>query len=452
VIGLLIGLRGPRAESASSRGRRPLRFLAVFQALPGFRDLLPPETDRWRELVRIFGELAARSGYGEVIPPVLEDLGVFHRLGEATDVVTKEMYDFADKGDRHVALRPEFTAQVARMFIEHHPTTPWKVWCWGPAFRYEKPQAGRYRQFAQLGIEAIGTTDPGVDVEVIAVAHDLYRELGLRDFTLKINSLGDESTRGPYLAALRAHFAAHLGDLSTQSRVTLEKNPLRVLDSKRAEDQEIIARAPHMVDFLTDELGTHFAAVQTGLSACAIPYEVDPRLVRGLDYYTHTLFEFASHAMEGSQNAIGGGGHYDNLVEQLGGPSTPGIGFGLGVDRILLACDAEGVFDASSTQRRLDAYVVDTTGGAEAVGLCAALRRAGLRVDRGFDGRSMKSQMKTADRSGARFAIIVGSREVEAGVVGLRDLSTGEQREVPREALAAALAPGGDASHATGRA
>jgi histidyl-tRNA synthetase len=409
----------------------------LFQALPGFRDLLPPETDRWRELVARFAAHASRAGYGEVIPPMMEDLGVFHRMGEATDVVTKEMYDFDDKGGRRVALRPEFTASLMRVFVEHRPVLPWKVWCWGPAFRYEKPQAGRYRQFAQLGLEAVGSADPGVDVEVVAVAHDLYRDLGLRAFTLKLNSLGDATTRAPYLAALRSHFEASIDALSPQSRQTLEKNPLRVLDSKRDEDQALIAAAPRMANFLTDELGAHFEAVQAGLRACGIDFEVEPRLVRGLDYYTHTLFEFASEAMEGAQNAIGGGGHYDDLVEQLGGPPTPGIGFGLGIDRILLACDAEGVFGAPPT--RLDAYVIDTTGGAEATAITAELRRAGLRVDRGFDRRSMKSQMKTADRSGATVAVIVGSREVEAGVVAVRDLATGVQSQVGRGALVAHL-------------
>ncbi len=396
---------------------------------------MPPDTDRWRELVARFAVHAGRAGYGEVVPPMLEDLGVFHRMGEATDVVTKEMYDFEDKGGRRVALRPEFTASLMRVFVEHRPAVPWKVWCWGPAFRYEKPQAGRYRQFAQLGLEAVGTNDPGIDVEVIAVAHDLYRDLGLRRFTLKINSLGDAATRGPYLDALRGHFEANLDALSAQSRLTLAKNPLRVLDSKREEDQALIAAAPRMVDFLTDELGAHFEAVQAGLRACAIDFEVDDRLVRGLDYYTHTLFEFASDAMESAQNAIGGGGHYDDLVEQLGGPSTPGIGFGLGIDRILIACDAEGVFGAETVASRLDAFVVDTTGGSQAIALTSELRRAGCSADRAFGGRSMKAQMKAADRSGARVAVIVGSREVEAGVVALRDLVSGEQVEVPRATL-----------------
>lgn len=411
----------------------------LFQALPGFRDLLPPDTDRWRALVSRFADHAARAGYGEVVPPMLEDLGVFHRMGEATDVVTKEMYDFEDKGGRRVALRPEFTASLMRVFVEHRPAVPWKVWCWGPAFRYEKPQAGRYRQFAQLGLEAVGTSDPGIDVEVIAVAHDLYRDLGLRRFTLKVNSLGDASTRGPYLEALRSHFEANLDALSAQSRVTLGKNPLRVLDSKRDEDQELVAAAPRMADFLTDELGAHFEAVQRGLRSCGIGFSVEPRLVRGLDYYTHTLFEFASEAMEGAQNAIGGGGHYDDLVAQLGGPATPGIGFGLGIDRILIACDAEGVFGADSVAVGLDAFVVDTTGGSEAVAITTELRRAGLAADRAFDGRSMKSQMKAADRSGARSAVIVGSREVEAGVVAVRDLVSGEQVQLARSDLAAEL-------------
>ncbi len=407
----------------------------MFQALPGTRDLFPPVTDRWRALVGEFAEHATRSGYGQVEPPMFEDLRVFLRVGEATDVVTKEMYDFVDKGERHIALRPEFTASLMRVFVETPPAQlPWKVWAWGPAFRYETPQAGRYRQFFQLDVECVGSADPDVDVEVIALAHDFYRAIGLRRFTLRLNTLGDATTRGPYLDLLRAYFAANLGSLSEQSQVTLAKNPLRVLDSKRAEDQEIILSAPKIADVLTDELAVHFERVQAGLRAVGIDYVLDARLVRGLDYYTHTLFEFAADSLDSAQNAIGGGGHYDNLVEQLGGPSTPGIGFALGVDRTLLACDAEGVFPAPSTAPEV--FVVDTAGGREAVVLTQELRRAGIRAERAFDGRSMKSQLKASDRSGAGIAVVIGTNEVEQGIVMVRDLRTEDktnaQRPVPR--------------------
>lgn len=390
------------------------------------RDLLSPDTDRWRALVEVYAEHAARAGYGEVVPPVLEELGVFLRMGESTDVVTKEMYDFTDKDGDRIAMRPEFTAGLMRVFLQNRPQTlPWKVWAWGPTFRHEKPQGGRFRQFMQLDAECVGSNDPDVDVEIIALANDFFRALGLRQFTVKVNSLGDESCRPAYFEALRAHFSAHIDSLTSESRKTLELNPLRVLDSKRPPDLPVIEAAPRMIDYLTDETGAHFARVLAGLDSVGVPYEVTPRLVRGLDYYTHTLFEFASDALDTSQNAIGGGGHYNNLIEQLGGPSIPGIGFGLGIDRILMACDAEGVFGAPRTA--VDVFVIDTAGGVEALTLCTELRRAGVKADRSFDGKSMKSQFKDADRSGATIALVVGSDELAAGTVQVRDLR-GEER------------------------
>ena len=394
-------------------------------------DLLAPETDRRRALVDAFAIAAGRAGYGEVQPPLLEDLGVFLRVGEATDVVTKEMYDFVDKDGTRIALRPEFTASLMRMFVQNRPATlPWKIWTTGPAFRHEKPQAGRYRQFFQLDLEAVGGADPDIDVEVIAVAHDFFRSLGLRAVSLKLNSLGDESSRAPFLAALRGHFESNRDALSEQSRLTLEKNPLRVLDSKRQSDQAVIAAAPRMADFLNESTAAHFERVQQGLRSIGVAFTLENRLVRGLDYYTHTLFEFAADALVSSQNAIGGGGHYDNLVEQLGGPPTPGIGFGLGIDRILLACDAEGVFGAP--RRLVQVFVVDTTGGSAAVSLTHELRRAGIGADRSFDGRSMKAQFKAADRSGAAVALVVGSDEAAAGTVVIRDLRASDQVVVRR--------------------
>ena len=410
--------------------------LAVFAALKGMPDLVSPETDRRRALVDAFATAAGRAGYREVQSPLLEDLGVFLRVGEATDVVTKEMYDFVDKDGTRIALRPEFTASLMRMFVEHPPATlPWKVWTTGPAFRHENPQAGRYRQFFQLDLEAVGAADPDVDVEVIAVAHDFFRSLGLTQVSLKLNSLGDESSRAPFMAALRAHFDANRDGLSEQSRITLEKNPLRVLDSKRDYDQSVIEAAPRMTEFLSAHTAAHFERVQRGLRAVGIAFTLESRLVRGMDYYTHTLFEFVADALVSSQNAIGGGGHYDNLVEQLGGPSTPGIGFGLGIDRILLACDAEGVF--GPPLRMVAVFVVDTTGGSSAVALTHELRRAGIGAERSFDGRSMKAQFKAADRSGAAIALVVGSDEEAAGTVVVRDLRASDQVVVPRAGVLA---------------
>ncbi len=410
----------------------------MFQSLKGMRDLQPPDTDRWRELVRLYAEHAQRAGYGEVIPPILEELGVFLRIGDSTDVVTKEMYDFVDKDGSRIALRPEFTASLCRVFVQRRPQVlPWKVWSWGPAFRHEKPQAGRYRQFMQLNAECIGSNDPDIDVEMISFAYDFFQGLGLRCFTVKLNSLGDRATRPIYVEALRSYLSANAADLTAESRATLEVNPIRVLDSKREPDQEIIAGAPQLATFLDGtEAGAHFERVQEGLRSIDVPFVLAPRLVRGLDYYTHTLFEFASDALENAQNAIGGGGHYNDLVEQLGGPSTPGIGFALGIDRLLMACDAEGVFDAPTV--RADVFVVDTTGGGEATRLVAELRRAGMAVERTFDAKSMKSQMKCADRSGAGVAVIVGSDEVTEGVVTVKPLrGEGLQERIPRADLLA---------------
>ena len=398
------------------------------------RDILAPESARWRAFTQVFAEVVESAGYGLIIPPMMEDLGVFTRLGDATDVVTKEMYDFVDKGDRHVALRPEQTASVCRAFAQHRPVTPWKAWYSGPNFRYEKPQRGRYRQFDQVGVEVLGVDDPYLDVEVIALGWEFYRRLGLQQVTLLLNSLGEPDDRARYVEALRRHFDAAGDDLSEQSRRTLDKNPLRVLDSKRPEDQPIVAAAPTIDQFWSDAAAEHFATVQSGLRELDIAFTVDMKLVRGLDYYRRTTFEFQGGTLDSAQNALGGGGRYDGLVEDLGGPATPGVGFALGVDRTLLACDDEGVFDAPDPA--VDAFVVDTTGGAQALALTAALRQAGLRADRAYENRSMKAQMKAANRSGAAYAVIVGSDEVESGTVALRPLrGEGEQVTIARDSL-----------------
>jgi histidyl-tRNA synthetase len=391
------------------------------------RDILPPESARWRRFVEVFATTVERAGYGQVISPLLEDLGVFQRLGDATDVVTKEMYDFVDKGGRHVALRPELTASICRAFTQHRPATvPWKVWYTGSQFRYEKPQRGRYRQFDQVGIEVLGVDDPHLDVEVIALGWEFYRALGLQQVNLLLNSLGEPDDRARYVAALEAYFTANLDALSPESRTTLAKNPLRVLDSKRTQDADVVAGAPHIDAFWSDDAAAHFAAVQTGLRALDIPFTISSNLVRGLDYYRRTTFEYQGGTLDSAQNALGGGGRYDGLVESLGGPATPGVGFAMGLDRTLLACDDEGVFDAPSTD--VQVFVVDTTGGNEALALTSALRAAGISADRAFEGRSMKSQMKGADRSGAAMALIVGSNELEAGTVVVRPLRGDDQQ------------------------
>lgn len=407
------------------------------------RDILPPESARWRRFVDVFADVVEPAGYGQVILPLVEDIGVFTRIGDATDVVVKEMYDFVDKGGRHIALRPEQTASLCRAFVEHQPLTPWKAWYTGSNFRYEKPQRGRYRQFDQVGIEALGSDDPNLDVEVIALGWEFYQRLGLRQVRLLVNSLGEPGDRARYVAALASYFDGCRDQLTPESQATLQRNPLRVLDSKRAADAPLVAAAPRIAAFYSPAASEHFAAVQTGLARLQIPFTVDDGLVRGLDYYRRTTFEFQGLTLDSAQNAIGGGGRYDGLVEALGGKPTAGIGFALGLDRTLLACDDEGVFAAPSSA--VDVFVVDTTGGGEALVVTAELRRAGLRADRAFDGRSMKSQMKSADRSGARFAVIIGSNELEAGTAVVRPLraevvaGTSGQSIVPRPTLISAL-------------
>ncbi len=408
-----------------------------FQAPEGTRDVLPPESARWEALIATFAGVAGRAGYGLIQGPMFEDLRVFQRMGEGTDVVRKEMYDFFDKSEtpHHLALRPEGTAGVVRAFIQHNPLVPWKVWYASPNFRYERPQKGRYRQHHQLGIEAIGVADPDLDVEVIGLLHDFYAEIGLRQVELVINSIGTPADRAAYIEVLRTYLRSRADELDPDDRAKIDDHPMRVLDTKRERSIPVAEAAPKLIDNLSPEAAAHFERVQAGLTALGIAFSIDTRLVRGLDYYTHTAFEFRSGALDAAQNTIGGGGRYDGLVEDLGGKPTPGIGFGCGIERVLLTCDAEGVFPAP--ERAVDVVVVDVTGGDTARDLTFELRRAGLRADRFWDGRSMKSQMKQADRSGARFAVLVGSDELEAGEVTLRDLR-GEAGQV-RVARAAVL-------------
>ena len=346
-------------------------------------------------------EAARRFGYRPVRTPVFEELELFTlRSGPG---IVNEMYTFEDKGGRALALRPELTAPVLRLFVNEARMLPKPLrWYYvDDCFRYERPQKGRYRQFDQVGLETLGSEDPDLDTEAIALAWRFFRGLGLRRLRLLVNSLGEAAERAAYVDALAAYLSNHLGDLSEQAATTLQRNPLRVLDSKRSEDQPIIAGAPQLSSFLGLASVTHFERVLAGLDALGIEAEVSPKLVRGLDYYRRTTFEFATEALDSSQNALGGGGRYDGLVEALGGPPTAGVGFAIGVDRTLLACDAEGVFDAPTTA--LDCFVVDTTGSLYGFEIAEALRRAGVATDRSWAGelteaglgrpRSMKAQM-----------------------------------------------------------
>ena len=402
--------------------------MTEFRAPVGTRDVLPPESGRWERLVALFAGVVGRAGYGLVLSPMFEDVGVFERVGEGTDVVRKEMYDFEDKGGRRVALRPEGTASVVRAYVQHRPTPPFKAWYAAPSFRYERPQAGRFRQHHQLGVEALGTDDADLDVEVVAMAWSVCSALGLQRVTLLLNSLGDDVCRPPYLDALREYLARET--LCEEHAATFETNPLRVLDCKREVCRDATEAAPRLIDLLCQACAAHFERVRRGLDSLGVAYTLQPRLVRGLDYYTRTTFELAAEALDSAQNAVGGGGRYDKLAEALGGPSTPGIGFGLGVERLLLAADAEGVFPVPDSA--VDVWVVDTTGGSAALSLTHELRAAGIAADRSFDGRSMKSQFKSADRSGARLALVVGGDEAAAATVTLRDLRAGDQETVDR--------------------
>ena len=422
--------KGPAPASGSLRCVSVSEHRSEFRAPPGTHDVLPPESARWERLVALFARRAGLAGFQLVVSPMFEDLAVFQRVGEETDVVRKEMYDFLDKGGRRVALRPEGTAPVVRAFVQHRPLVPFKSWYAAPSFRYERPQAGRYRQHHQLGVEALGTEDPELDVEVIALAVGVLRAVGLATVTLLLNSLGDDACRPSYLASLRAFLEARADQLCDEHRERAAANPLRVLDCKRPACVATTADAPRLVDHLCGPCAEHFRRVRAGLGALGIEGRIEPRLVRGLDYYTRTTFELQSPALDAAQNALGGGGRYDKLVEALGGPPTPGIGFGLGIERILLAADAEDVFPAPSST--VDVWVVDTTGGAAATLLAHELRAAGVACDRSFDDRSMKAQLKAADRAGARLAVIVGEREAAAGTVTLRDLGRGEQEEIAR--------------------
>jgi len=415
--------------------------VTAFQSPVGTRDVMAPESARWSDLVGRFAARARRAGFGLVVSPGFEDAEVFRRSsGESSEVVQKEMYEFTDKGGRTIALRPEGTASVVRAFVQHRPLMPFKAWYVAPMFRYERPQAGRLRQHHQLGIETLGTDDPMADAEVIDLLVGLYTEIGLISaLELRVNSLGDHTCAPSYRESLAAYLEEHEAELCGEHRAKWAVNPLRILDCKRDECRAVREGAPKVRDALCDPCAMHFAAVTGALDRLGVAYRVDDYLVRGLDYYTRTTFEFASGTIEG----VGGGGRFDGLVEALGGPAMSGVGFGAGIERILLACDEAGVFGApgssAATSRGLDAFLVDLTNEGIALELAHELREAGIAVDRAFDARSMKAQLKAADRSGALTAVIVGDAELGAGTVTLRVLR-GPEAHVQHTVLRGELA------------
>jgi histidyl-tRNA synthetase len=386
-------------------------------------------------------EPARLAGYGYIEPPVFEDTELFARgVGASTDVVTKEMYTFSDRGGRSLTLRPEGTAGVVRAVLEHglhHGQLPVKLRYAGPMFRAERPQKGRFRQFQQSGIEAIGLTDPALDAEVVALAWQGYQRLGLREVRLLLTSLGDPACRPAYREELTAFLTGLDLDEATHERARL--NPLRVLDDKRPEVQAQLAAAPLIIDRLCADCKAHHDAVLAALDILAVPFEPAPRLVRGLDYYMRTTFEFVHDGL-GAQSALGGGGRYDGLSESIGGPPLPGIGWALGIERTLLALEAEGVEVAGETGLAVFVVPLGTAAKAWAVGFVGQLRTRGVATDLAYGERGLKGAMKAADRSGARWAVVVGDRDLDADVAQLKDLTNGEQTAVPLSDLLEKLA------------
>lgn len=402
----------------------------------GTQDLLGEPARRFAQVVDTFERVRRLYAFQRVEVPVFEATAVFARsLGETTDVVSKEMYSFEDRGGDSLTLRPEFTAGIARAYLTEgwQQHAPLKVATHGPLFRYERPQKGRFRQFHQLDAEVIGAAEPAADVELLAFADQLLRELGVSEgVTLQLNTLGDYETRGRWRAALIAHFEAHRDALSEESIDRLHRNPMRILDSKDPRDQPVASAAPSVDDYLTAEAGAFFEAVQRGLDAAGVLWTRNARLVRGLDYYRHTAFEFVTDRL-GAQGTVLGGGRYDGLIETLGGPPTPAVGWAAGIERLAMLI-------AEPEKPHLTAAVVPLGEAAEraAGGVLATLRRAGVAADMAYRG-NMKKRMQKADAAGARFAVILGDDELARGEAAVKDLTSGEQRRVALDGLAEAL-------------
>ena len=410
----------------------------------GTRDLLPPSSERFATLERAASGIFERAGYRLIITPEFEATEIFTRgIGEATDIVTKEMYTFEDRSGNSLTMRPEGTAPVVRAIVTHRlydGTLPVKLYYAAPMFRYERPQKGRFRQHFQLGIEAVGAEDPALDAEVIETGLRVLDSARVGDVTLQLNSMGhlSDDCRGRYLPALKEFLEAHRQELDADCKRRMETNPLRVFDCKVEADQKILADAPTIEQFLCDACREHLDAVKGYLKDAGISFTPAPRLVRGFDYYTRTTFEYQSSTLDAAQNALGGGGRYDGLVELLGGPRLPGIGFGLGVDRILLAQEAAGTAPEGS---RLDCYVIPLSAQERdlAVRLVRALRDAGLAADMPYADKGLKGNLKAADKLGARFAALIGAQEREAGSATLREMTAGDQETVPLDAVAVRL-------------
>jgi len=410
--------------------------MTTYRAPKGTFDLLPPQSATFLAVREAMAAPARAAGYDYVETPAFEDTGLFARgVGESTDIVSKEMYTFEDKGGRSITLRPEGTASVLRAVLEHNlhrGPLPVKLWYSGSYYRYERPQKGRYRHFSQVGAEALGVEDPALDAELVVLAADSYRALGLREVRLLLNSLGDRECRPVYRERLQ-EFLRGL-DLDEETRRRVELNPLRVLDDKRPEVRAQLDGAPLAVDFLCAACKAHHETVRELLRAADVAFEDTPTLVRGLDYYTRTTFEFVHDGL-GAQSALGGGGRYDGLSESIGGPALPGVGWALGVDRTVLALEAEDVAPPVATGVQVFAVPLGAAAQRALFGVVTELRRAGVRADMSFGDRGLKGAMKSADRSGAALAVVVGDRDLDAGVAQVKDLATGAQSAVPLSSL-----------------
>ncbi|MBQ0140234.1 MAG: histidine--tRNA ligase [Kurthia sp.] len=409
----------------------------TFKVPRGTQDILPGQSEKWQKIEGVMRHLSNLYRYAEIRTPMFESTELFQRgVGDTTDIVQKEMYTFEDRGGRSLTLRPEGTASIARSYVEHkmfgYPDQPVKVSYLGPMFRYERSQKGRYRQFVQFGVEAIGSKDPAVDAEVIELAMRIYQECGLKDLKLVINSLGDKEVRLAHRDALIKHFEPHIGEFCSDCQNRLEKNPLRILDCKVDAKNPLLGSAPKLTDYLNEESAAYFNQVKNYLDVLGIDYEVDPNLVRGLDYYNHTAFEIMSTSEGfGAITTLCGGGRYNGLVEDLGGPETPGIGFGMSIERLLLALEAEQV--ELDVDNQLDIYIVAMNEAAKekAVELTSSFRAKGISADIDYANRKMKAQMKSADRLQAKFVIVLGETELEEMQANVKEMATGTQEQVP---------------------
>ena len=406
----------------------------------GTQDILPADSAKWQYVENVARETFKKYNYGEIRTPMFEHYEVISRsVGDTTDIVTKEMYDFHDKGDRHITLRPEGTAPVVRSYVENklfapEVQKPVKVYYIGSMFRYERPQAGRLREFHQLGVECFGSKNPATDVETIAMAYQLFNTLGIKDVTLHLNSLGNTESRLAYRQALIDYLTPMRESLSKDSQRRLDENPLRVLDSKEKEDKVAVENAPSILDYLDEESQAHFDEVRAMLDSLNIPYVIDTNMVRGLDYYNHTIFEFIT-TVDKSELTICAGGRYDSLVEYFGGPETAGFGFGLGLERLLLVLDKQGI--ELPVEESLDVYIAVLGSGAngKALELVQAIRYQGFKAERDYLGRKIKAQFKSADTFKAKTVITLGESEVESGQVNVKNNATREEVTVSFEEL-----------------